>query len=139
MCSASANSLNAMLIQSNDPNDVSNRDGYTSNAAVLMVGGAREANNSVANTYKIILKHRRGFVRIALKTGASLVPAISFGENNVFDVTESEPGSKFHNFREIFKRYTGVVIVQFKGRSQWFQGLLPRRNPIVTVIGKSLS
>lgn len=48
-----------------------------------MVGGAREAHYSIANTYKIILKNRKGFIRVVLKTGAYLVPAISFGENNM--------------------------------------------------------
>lgn len=36
-CAASPNSLNTLLSQSNDPNHESNRDGYTSNAPVLMV------------------------------------------------------------------------------------------------------
>lgn len=38
MCAASANALTTLLTQSNDPNEKSNRDGYSSNAPVLMVG-----------------------------------------------------------------------------------------------------
>ena len=30
----------------------------------------------------------QGFVRIAVKTGASLVPVLSFGENNIFQVSK---------------------------------------------------
>lgn len=139
MCSASANCLNSLLSQSNEPSDISNRDGYTSNAAIVAVGGAQESRFAVANTYKIVLRRRKGFVRIALKNGAALVPAISFGETSVFDVIEHEPGSRFHNFQESFKRYTDVALLDFYGRHQWLQRWLPRRHPITTVIGKIFS
>lgn len=38
-------------------------------AVVLMVGGASEAYECRPGTYKIILKRRKGFIRIALETG----------------------------------------------------------------------
>lgn len=45
-----------------------------------MVGGVREAQVFAPNTYKFVCAKRRGFARVGLETGASLVPAISFGE-----------------------------------------------------------
>lgn len=86
MSSVSAKSLTAVLKQSNDPKDKSNRDGCTSTAAGIIVGGEREQRYAAPNVYKFVLKNRKGFVRIALKAGASLVPAISFGENDTFEV-----------------------------------------------------
>lgn len=68
-CWASANSLTKLLTQSNDPNDKLNRDGYTSNAVGLVVGGEREQRYVYPDTYRFFLKTRKGFVRIALKTG----------------------------------------------------------------------
>lgn len=85
MSSVSAKSLTAILKHSNDPNHKSNRDGFTASAAGLIVGGVREQRFTDKDTYKFVLKTRKGFVRIALQTGASLVPAISFGENNTFE------------------------------------------------------
>lgn len=88
MSSVSAKSLTAMLKQSNDPIDKLNRDGFTSSAVGLIVGGEREQRLSAPNTYKFVLKNRKGFIRIALKAGVSLVPSISFGEYNTFEINK---------------------------------------------------
>lgn len=82
----SAESLTALLRQSNDPKNPSNRDGFTSTAVGLIVGGEREQRLSAKNSYKFVLENRKGFCRIAIKTGALLVPVISFGENNTCTV-----------------------------------------------------
>lgn len=38
-----------------------------------------------------VLSKRKGFVRIALQTGAKLVPVIGFGENDLYDVEQPGP------------------------------------------------
>lgn len=136
-CAASANSLNTLLTQSNDPKHESNRDGYTSNAPVLMVGGAQEALLAFPNRYKFILKHRKGFIRLAIQNGASLVPAIAFGENNIFEQIQYPTGSLCRRLQDIIKWYTGVSPVHFNGRGflQYNFGFIPRRHPITMVIG----
>lgn len=137
MCSASLNSLTTLLTQSNDPNHLSNRDGYTANAVVLMVGGAEEAFSALPNRYRFVLKNRKGFIKIALKSGAPLVPAISFGENNVFDVAYYPPGSVARKIQDWLKKLTGVAPVHFNGRGflQYNFGIIPKRHPITTVMG----
>ncbi len=37
-------------------------------------------------TFNVVLGRRKGFVRLALQTGSSLVPVVSFGENDMFQV-----------------------------------------------------
>lgn len=140
-CSASKNSLYTLLNQSNDPSDKSNDDGYTSNAVVLVVGGVREAFVTIPNTYRCILKNRKGFVRIALQTGTPLVPVISFGESNLYDLIDYKPGSLVRLIQDTIQQFTYLVPVHFNGRGylQNSFGLLPKRHPITTVIGAPIN
>lgn len=135
MCNANASSLKELLTQPNDPTDESNNDGFTSNGTVLIVGGAEEALLSSPNTYKIILKKRKGFVRIALQCGAPIVPVISFGEVNIYDTTQNEHESILRKMQELVKKYTTIAPVFFNGRGflQESFGLIPRREPITMV------
>lgn len=140
MAAASANCIITLLTQSNDPKDPSNRDNFTSNGVMLLVGGAREAIYSQPQNYTFILKSRRGFVRIALTTGTAIVPVISFGETNIFDQTFSPPGSRIRKYQEWFKQITGIAPIVFNGRGffQYNFGWVPKRRPITTVVGEPI-
>lgn len=134
--SATANNLTTLLNQSNDASNKANRDGYTSNGVVLVGGGMREQPYTYPDTYRCVLKQRRGFVRIALQTGASLVPAISFGENNIcnmIDVTSKFLLRLGIGYKQPDRPYP--VFPNGRGFFQTSFGLLPLRHPITTVIG----
>lgn len=132
------NSIKHALSQSTNKLAIVNQeDGYTSNAVALVVGGAQEAFNSRPGNYRIYLKNRKGFIKIALETGTSLVPVFSFGEIDVFDQLHSENNSRLRKFQEFVKRWTGVAPIIFIGRGffQYSFGIIPRRSPIFTVVG----
>eukprot|EP00760_Papus_ankaliazontas_P017228 PhM_4_TR17075/c0_g1_i5/m.87189/K14457/MOGAT2, MGAT2; 2-acylglycerol O-acyltransferase 2 len=52
-------------------------------AAAIVIGGAREALESTPHTARLVLKNRKGFVRMALMAGADLVPVYVFGETEL--------------------------------------------------------
>lgn len=135
MGSASANSLKSILSVSNDPKDPINQDGYTANGAMIVVGGAEEAFNSRPNNYTIIVKKRKGFIKISLQTGATLVPVLSFGEVDIFDQASNPPGSFVRKFQDKFKQTTGIAPIFFNGRGifQYSYGVIPQRRKITTV------
>uniref|UniRef100_A0AC35U1M6 Acyltransferase n=1 Tax=Rhabditophanes sp. KR3021 TaxID=114890 RepID=A0AC35U1M6_9BILA len=106
-------------------------------AAAIVLGGAEEALEARADNYDLILSRRKGFCRIALKTGASLVPIYSFGENLAYNQVQNAKGSKLRQFQTKFKDITGFSPPIFHGRGifQYTYGFVPFRNPINTVIG----
>jgi 2-acylglycerol O-acyltransferase 2 len=53
------------------------------NAITIVIGGAAESLSAHPGTADLTLKKRFGFVKIAIREGADLVPVFSFGENDV--------------------------------------------------------
>ncbi|XP_055609792.1 2-acylglycerol O-acyltransferase 2-A-like isoform X2 [Uranotaenia lowii] len=137
VASASKECITKLVQAPNDPDDPVNTDGFTSNAVVIIVGGAAESLNCRPNNYQLILKKRKGFCKIALKTGTPIVPVINFGELDLFDQPSNPPGSRLRRFQEWFKCKTGLAPPAIIGRGffQYSYGLIPRRKPINTVIG----
>lgn len=138
--SASENSLKTLLSQSNKPADQPIQDGCIANAVGLVVGGIREVFYTHPDTYQFVVAKRRGFIRIALETGASLVPAISFGENNVYKMIDIKHGFWRQSLEFIFQKFTDRIPAIQNGRGffQYNFGMLPMRHPINTVIGEPI-
>lgn len=49
----------------------------------IVVGGAAESLSAHPGTADLTLKKRLGFIKMAIRHGADLVPVFSFGENDV--------------------------------------------------------
>ncbi|MEW6442738.1 MAG: lysophospholipid acyltransferase family protein [bacterium] len=50
----------------------------------IMPGGAREAFKSSRERYKLLWKRRMGFVRLAIRTGSPIVPAVCIGIDETY-------------------------------------------------------
>lgn len=57
------------LCATNDPKDPINQDGFTSNAVAIIIGGIEEMLYARPRNYVLVLKNRKGFVKLALQTG----------------------------------------------------------------------
>nr|XP_022908016.1 2-acylglycerol O-acyltransferase 1-like [Onthophagus taurus]XP_022911992.1 2-acylglycerol O-acyltransferase 1-like [Onthophagus taurus] len=110
------------------------------NVCALMVGGAAEAFNCRPGEYRLILKNRKGFVRLALKNGAPLVPVISFGETDLYNQVNNPEGSKIRNIQEALKKYIGwaPAIPIGRGFFQYNYGIIPKRKPVTTLVGRPI-
>ncbi|KAI9328086.1 diacylglycerol O-acyltransferase 2 [Obelidium mucronatum] len=104
-------------------------------SVMLAVGGAAEAMDSRPGTNFLTLDTRLGFIRLALRHGASLVPVFGFGETDIFSQTENREGSFLRRFQELFKDWFTFSPVFFYGR---FGVVIPYRRPVAVVIGKPI-
>lgn len=80
----------------------------------------------------LVLLKRKGFVKIALATGAGLVPVIGFGENELFNRLAHPMLEPIHWFFNLAMKSSAPV---FSGRWGTF---IPERHPLVTVFGKPI-
>ncbi|KAH8306795.1 hypothetical protein KR059_003276 [Drosophila kikkawai] len=140
MVSVSKESLVYLLSKSNDPKHKDNQDGFTSNAVAILVGGAQEAMDSYPGQYILTLKNRKGFVKMAIRTGSSIVPTFSFGEVDIYDQVANPPESLLRRFQNVFKKFTGISPLLPKGRGMFNYsfGILPHRRRIVQVVGSPI-
>ncbi|XP_043661547.1 diacylglycerol O-acyltransferase 2 [Drosophila teissieri] len=137
LVSVSKEALVYLLTKSNDPKHNDNRDGFTSNAVAILVGGAQEALDSHPGKYILTLKNRKGFVKMAIRTGSSIVPTFSFGEVDILDQVANPPNSPVRRFQDFVKRITGIspLIPVGRGIFNYSFGFLPNRRRIVQVVG----
>ena len=105
-------------------------------SAVLVVGGAEESLMASPHTNDLTLTKRKGFVKIALQTGADLVPIFGFGETDVYgNLADGRP--KVQAFMRKMQKKIGFALPLISGRGyfNYNWGILPHRRPIITVVG----
>uniref|UniRef100_A0A1I7Z8M9 Acyltransferase n=1 Tax=Steinernema glaseri TaxID=37863 RepID=A0A1I7Z8M9_9BILA len=107
------------------------------NAVAIVLGGAEEALDATPENFDLTLKSRKGFVKIALRTGSHLVPLYNFGENSLFTQVRNERGTIVRMIQSGFKKVCGFSPPIFHGRGifNYYFGFLPYRVPITTVVG----
>jgi 2-acylglycerol O-acyltransferase 2 len=73
---------------------------------MLVPGGATEALYANIGMNVIYIKNRKGFVKLALETGSSLVPVYSFNETDTYGIMESK-SSWLKDFKVGFQAVLG--------------------------------
>ncbi|EPE32631.1 hypothetical protein GLAREA_07765 [Glarea lozoyensis ATCC 20868] len=110
-------------------------------AITIVVGGARESLDAQPYTLRLVLKRRKGFVKMAIRTGADLVPVLAFGENDLYDQFSAESHPRIHKFQLLVKKMLGFTIPLFHARGvfNYDVGLMPYRRPLNIVVGKPIT
>jgi 2-acylglycerol O-acyltransferase 2 len=109
-------------------------------AITIVVGGARESLDAQPYSLRLVLKRRKGFVKMAIRTGADLVPVLAFGENDIYDQFQPESHPKIHKFQLLVKKALGFTIPLFHARGvfNYDVGLMPYRRPMNIVVGRPI-
>jgi 2-acylglycerol O-acyltransferase 2 len=116
------------------------RNDGTGRAITIVVGGARESMIAVPKTLRLMVKDRKGFVKLALRTGADLVPVLAFGENDLYAHVDSAAYPVVQKVQRLVKNATGWEMPLFYGQGFWSgsSGFLPYRTPIDVVVGRPI-
>lgn len=109
-------------------------------AITIVVGGARESLDAQPHALKLILKRRKGFVKLAIRSGADLVPTLAFGENNLYNQVQPDRHPMIHRIQLVFKNICGFTVPLFHARGifNYDMGLMPYRMPINVVVGRPI-
>ena len=86
-------------------------------SVAIVIGGAAEALDARPGWATLTLARRKGFVKMALATGSSLVPVFAFGANDIFEQVENPDGSPLRKFQLWMKQLIGITPPAFYGRS----------------------
>lgn len=107
-------------------------------AITIVVGGARESLDALPYTMKLVLQARKGFVKMAIRCGADLVPVLAFGENDLYDQYPAEEHPYIHRFQLLVKKFLGFTVPLFHARGvfNYDVGIMPYRRPVNIVVGR---
>lgn len=107
----------------------------------IVVGGAQESLLSKIGSADLVLKKRKGFIKLALETGnVGLVPCYSFGETDCYNILKTTERSYLHRLQLWVKENYGFTIPLFfaRGLFNYDFGLVPFRKPINIVVGRPI-
>ncbi|KAF2099112.1 diacylglycerol O-acyltransferase 2A [Rhizodiscina lignyota] len=109
-------------------------------AITIVIGGARESLDASPGVLKLVLGRRKGFVKLAIRTGADLVPVLAFGENDLYEQVSAVDHPWIHKFQLLVKKFMGFTVPLFHARGvfNYDVGLMPYRRPINIVVGKPI-
>ncbi|KAH8885149.1 DAGAT-domain-containing protein [Thozetella sp. PMI_491] len=109
-------------------------------AVTIVVGGARESLEAQPGTLHLILKERKGFIKLAIRTGADLVPVLAFGENDLYDQVSPQAHPGIHRLQMFVLRTLRFTLPFLHGRGifNYDAGLMPYRRPLNIVVGRPI-
>ncbi|KAI5285012.1 diacylglycerol O-acyltransferase 1 [Ascosphaera aggregata] len=109
-------------------------------AVTIVVGGARESLEAQPHNLRLILKRRKGFVKLAVRTGADLVPVLAFGENELYEQVRKDEHPYMHRAQLLVKKLMGFTVPLFHARGvfNYDVGMMPYRRPLNIVVGRPI-
>ncbi|KAF8372637.1 hypothetical protein PRIPAC_79066 [Pristionchus pacificus] len=114
------------------------RQKETGQAVTIVVGGLSEMMMTAPGKHRLKLKHRHGFIKLALAEGANLVPMYHFGENDTYTPVTGICPNRLRNMQAHLTNRFGFCFPCHVGSSllglPW-GGLVPHRVRLETVIG----
>jgi hypothetical protein len=99
------------------------KNGYS---IALLIGGAEEAKFSNYGNTNLILKSRKGFLKLAIENNLTLLPIYTLGNNNIYKSYDFDVFNIFYYFKKI----TGIWFPRGK--------IIFNKINFITIIGKEI-
>ncbi|GAP84813.2 putative diacylglycerol acyltransferase [Rosellinia necatrix] len=106
-------------------------------AVTVVVGGARESLEAQPGMMRLVLRERKGFIKLAVRCGADLVPVLAFGENDLYDQLQPQEHPFMHSIQMFILKVWKFTLPFLHGRGifNYDVGLMPYRRPLNVVVG----
>ncbi|KAI1334008.1 diacylglycerol acyltransferase-domain-containing protein [Xylariaceae sp. FL0016] len=103
----------------------------------VVIGGARESLEAEPGMLRLILKERKGFIKLAVRCGADIVPVLAFGENALYDQLRPREHPLVHKLQMFILKVWKFTLPFLHGRGifNYDVGLMPYRRPLNVVVG----
>ncbi|KAI0537983.1 diacylglycerol acyltransferase-domain-containing protein [Xylaria digitata] len=103
----------------------------------IVVGGARESLEAQPGMMRLIMRERKGFIKLAVRCGADLVPVLAFGENDLYDQLQPQEHPFMHRIQMFILKVWKFTLPFLHGRGifNYDVGLMPYRRPLNIVVG----
>lgn len=107
-------------------------------AITIVIGGARESLEAKPGYMHLVVRRRRGFLKIAMRENAAVVPVLSFGENDLYEQTMPGQESWVYSMQMCIKRVMGFTLplAHARGVFNYDVGLMPYRRAVDVVVGR---
>ncbi|KAJ3339753.1 diacylglycerol O-acyltransferase 1 [Kappamyces sp. JEL0680] len=110
------------------------KEGPPGTVMQITVGGGEELKYMEPGTLDLVMKKRKGFVRLALETGCDIIPALSLGENDLYTPI------RWKSLKAILDK---IFYTLFRASFPLIAGrwgtLVPYRKPCFVVVGQPLA
>ena len=127
--SANKSTLKGILLRKHQNHHGDNN--HARESVILLPGGAMEALYAQLGRFRLYLQRRKGFCKLAMETGAALVPVVGFGENQAFCTILPPKDSWLATFQHVFTKICTFSLPLLA--SPW-----PQPHPIHVVVGQPL-
>jgi len=106
----------------------------------MVPGGAAEALYAHPGTMTLVLRKRFGFIKVAMQSGAPIVPCLGFGENDIFNTISPAARSKSRKLPlSTWERFVWDSQVAFKNTftvsTPMITNVIPNRVKTAVVVG----
>lgn len=106
------------------------------NVIVIVPDGLEGMFQSKPGLTKCYIKNRKGFIKLALKNGAPIIPTYTFGEVDLYG--ELNLPSIIVKFRQWVRKRTRFIMLLQRGRGFIQPSIIPYQKPLNIVFGEPI-